>query len=480
MRNGALFRFWHRHARLFERGAQKEQREDQREDLRDWERKPDAAQHAGQRQQVGSRDEHHDLARDGDEHAVDAVAKRLTRRAGHDADAGKHERQAHDAQRGRTNLEHCVRGVKHQQQLLRDELEHEQTNHHDRNGVDHAEADRLVDTLRLLRTVVIGNDRHHAVIQTEHRHEHKALELEVNAEHGNRRGGIRDEDHVHDKARQRRDAAHDDRRDADGRDLPHKTSVRADVPQAQMHLRIFEVVERHGDDRAQALADHRRPGRAGNAHLREAEQAEDEDRVEDDVRDRTDQLRDHGIDRATGRLQETLEGDLDENAERAQNADVQVRDAVIDDRLNIRLRAHVSTDADQAGDEHEQIAQQRQQQAVDRDLIDALGVFLPQRTREQRIDADAEADSDGNDDVLQRERHGHRRERILADARDKDTVHDVVQRLHEHGDHHRHCHRQQQPIFGHRAHFIFAKGFLRHSVTPIISTNKQKRHEWIL
>ena len=233
-----------------------------------------------------------------------------------------------------------------------------------------------------------------------------------------------------------------------------------------MHLRIFEVVERHGDDRADALTDHRCPGSAGDAELREAEQTEDEDRVEDDVRDRAGQLRDHGIDRAAGRLQEALEGDLDKNAERAQNADVQIRDAVIDNGLDIRLRAHIGADAEQTGDKHEQIAQQRQQQAVDRDLVDTLGVFLAQRTRQQRVDADAKADGNSDDDVLPRKSHGHRRERILADARDKDTVHDVVQRLHEHGDHHRDRHRQQELIFGHCAHFVFTKGFFRHIVTP--------------
>ena len=323
-----------------------------------------------------------------------------------------------------------------------------------------------MDALRLLRTVVIGDDWHHAVIQAEHRHEHKALELEVNAEHGDRRGRIRDEDHVHDKARQRRDAAHDDRRDADGRDLAHEASVRADVPQVQVHLRIFEVVERHGDDRTDALTDHRRPGSAGDAELREAKQTENQDRVEDDVRDRAGQLRDHGIDRAAGRLQEALKGDLDKNAERTQNADVQIRDAEIDDGLNIRLRAHIGADAEQTGGEHEQIAQPCKQQTVGRDLIDTLGVFLPKRAREQRIDADAEADSDGDDDVLPRESHRHRRERILADARDENTVHDVVQCLHEHGNHHRHRHRQQQLVLGHCAHFIFAKGFFRHIVTP--------------
>ena len=118
MRNGALFRFWHRHARLFERGAQKEQREDQRGDLRDRECEPDAAQHAAQRQQIRRRDEHHDLTRDGDKHTVDAVAKCLARGTGHDADTGKYERQTHDAQRGRADLQHGVRGVKHQQRYV--------------------------------------------------------------------------------------------------------------------------------------------------------------------------------------------------------------------------------------------------------------------------------------------------------------------------------------------------------------------------
>ena len=89
-----------------------------------------------------------------------------------------------------------------------------------------------------------------------------------------------------------------------------------------MHLRVLEVVEHHGDDRTDALTDHRRPGGAGDAQLREAEQTEDQDRIEDNVRDRAEQLCDHGIDRATGRLQEALEGDLNKNAERAQNADV--------------------------------------------------------------------------------------------------------------------------------------------------------------
>ena len=238
------------------------------------------------------------------------------------------------------------------------------------------------------------------------------------------------------------------------------------MAQAQVHLRVLAMVEDNRHDRTQALTDHRRPGGAGNAHLWEAEQAKNEDRIEDDVRDRADQLRDHGIDRAASRLQKALKRDLAEHAERAQHTDVQIRDTVLNDGRDVRLRTHIGADAEQAANEHEQIAQQRQQQTVDRNLIDALGVFLPQRARQQRIDADAKADGNGNDDVLQRERHGHGRECILTDARDKNAVHDIIQRLHEHGDHHRDRHGQQELIFRHGAHFIFAKGFFRHIVSP--------------
>ena len=35
----------------------------------------------------------------------------------------------------------------------------------------------------MLCAIIVGNDRHHAVIQSKHRHKHKALQLKVNAEH---------------------------------------------------------------------------------------------------------------------------------------------------------------------------------------------------------------------------------------------------------------------------------------------------------
>ena len=92
------------------------------------------------------------------------------------------KRQAHDAQCGRAPISSmATRGVKHHQQLFRNELEYEQTDPQSTSGV--GPAGRMgpygYAPVCRARHSCIGNDRHHAVIQPEHRHEHKALELEM-------------------------------------------------------------------------------------------------------------------------------------------------------------------------------------------------------------------------------------------------------------------------------------------------------------
>ena len=47
------------------------------------------------------------------------------------------------------------------------------------------------DAVGLAGTVVVADDGHHAVVHAEDGHEHEALELEVNAEHGHGGGGKR-------------------------------------------------------------------------------------------------------------------------------------------------------------------------------------------------------------------------------------------------------------------------------------------------
>ena len=68
--------------------------------------------------------------------------------------------------------------------------------------------------------------------------------------------------------------------------------------------------------------------------------------------------------------------------------------------------------------------------------------------------AHACADTDRHDQHLQRIYERNRRQRILRILGHEDTVHDIVQRVDDHGDHRRQCHRKDQRTHFGGAHFI--------------------------
>ena len=105
-----------------------------------------------------------------------------------------------------------------------------------------------------------------------------------------------------------------------------------------MDLWIFRVVEHKAEDGAHELTDDGGDGRARDLKAREAEKAEDQDRVEHDVAHRARDLRDHREIRAARGLQEPLAVDLHEDAERAADADHDIVAAVGDDLLIGRLQ----------------------------------------------------------------------------------------------------------------------------------------------
>ena len=57
-----------------------------------------------------------------------------------------------------------------------------------------------------------------------------------------------------------------------------------------------------------------------------------------------------------------------------------------------------------------------------------------------RIDTDAEADTHGSDQILNREDQRERSHRIFIDLCHEITVDNVVQRVHHHREHHGKCH----------------------------------------
>ena len=104
---------------------------------------------------------------------------------------------------------------------------------HDADGVAGREPQRAGDAVRLARAIVVADNGHHAVVETEHRHEHKALQLEVDAEHGHRRAGEADEDGVHAEGHDAADGVHADGGQTDGVDAADGAAGRPEAAQPQ-------------------------------------------------------------------------------------------------------------------------------------------------------------------------------------------------------------------------------------------------------
>ena len=87
---------------------------------------------------------------------------------------------------------------------------------------------------------------------------------------------------------------------------------------------IFRLVEEDGEDAGNDLSDDRGKCSACHTHFRQTQKTENQDRVKDDIHDRTDALREHCVDGLSGRLQHSFERKLHKTAERQAAADGQI------------------------------------------------------------------------------------------------------------------------------------------------------------
>ena len=201
-------------------------------------------------------------------------------------------------------------------------------------------------------------------------------------------------------------------------------------------------------------------GHGGARHLQpgEAEQAEDQDGVQDQVDDRANPLNDHGVHRPAGGLDQPLAGDGQEDTDTGPGYDGQVVGAVADDARDVGLDDVVGPGKGQAQDGEHQSADDFQQSAVHGGAVGPLLILLAQTAGEQGVDAHAGAHRHGDHQVLHREGQRDRIQRVLAQLGHKITVYHIVARLDQHGNDHGNCHVQEQLVLGHDAHFIFTCG----------------------
>ena len=364
---------------------------------------------------------------------------------------------------------HHVRGrIEQLQKDAGDTFEGNGSADHDADGKEQSKLQSFVDAGLAPGTVVVGKNRNETVVQSEDRHEEEALELEVHAEYSRCRRGEADQNQVHEICHDGADGHHEDGRHADVVNLADDGSHGMEHPaEREMNLFIEPEVQEQAEAGGNALTKDRCISCTGDAELREAAQAEDQDRVEDDIDDGAGQLRGHGQHGQSGGLKETLEGHLEEqtDGERTNNAEVSVscRDDLRNGGLALNERTgHKKSDA-QEGNE----IQDGQEQTIVGGSIGVIKVLLAKGLGEKCVDTDAGSGAERDHEVLQRERKGNRGERVLTDLRNEDGVHNVVECLHQHGDHHRNGHVHNQLLDGHHAHLVFSYGFfcLSHSVT---------------
>ena len=230
-----------------------------------------------------------------------------------------------------------------------------------------------------------------------------------------------------------------------------------------MDFLVLPAVEIDGQDACENLAQHGGQRCACNAHIKH----KDEDGVEDDVENSTQALGNHGIDGAAGGGKQTLQHHLAEQAKGHAAHDHQVIAAILDDILVCGLGGKEDAGTEQTEQQEKHIAAGRNEYAVQGHLIGTLVVLCAQRTGNQRVHTHGAAGGEADHQVLGREGQGNCVEGFLADHADEDAVHDVVQRLHQHGNNDGQRHAYNQLADGHYAHFVFFYALILH-ILPLM------------
>ena len=225
--------------------------------------------------------------------------------------------------------------------------------------------------------------------------------------------------------------------------------------EGEMNFPVIPEIEHQSHDCRNALSENRSVGRARDAHGRASEQSKNHDRIHDDIDHRAGQLRYHAVHRQSSGLQQPLKGDLKIRPRRDGHHNPQILAAVLQNFRVTGLRRDKGPDHREPEHQCHQCAQNRKENAVVSRLVRPVKPLFSERARQKRIDTDACARRHGDDQILHRKRQRDRRQRPLRKFCDEDGVHDVIQRLHEHGYHHRHRHIDDQLFHRHDAHLIF-------------------------
>ena len=294
---------------------------------------PDMLNAHGICKQIRHGNENYELAYEGDYKAEKSVAESLEACGKYDAEACNGEAEADLLQCHTADIHHIVLCVKEEQELIGHKLEYEDTDYHNCHGYGSCKADGLNDTLAVSCAVVIRDDGDHTVIEAEHGHKDEALELEVYAEYGcgDLAHGFKGEEDLIEEIRHKTaDSHHCNGGSSYAEDVGKASSVRSEIAEGEVDLLILREMEDGACDTCGDLTDDRCDSGTLDAHCGDRAEAEDEDRVENDIYNGTDDLNCHGESSFARCLKKLFKSYLHVNAEAADTADGKVLLSVFD------------------------------------------------------------------------------------------------------------------------------------------------------
>ena len=280
------------------------------------------------------------------------------------------------------------------------------------------------------------------------------MQLEVHPQHANGGGRKGDEDLIHAEVGHRADGLHHDAGQAHPVDFTDELALGPEAPELHLDKAVVLMQVIHAHQHAQQLAQHRGDGGACHPQLWEAQQAEDEDGVKDDVENGAGKLGKHGVEGIPGRLQDLFKHALENEENTGHPYIIEVGAGIV---IDLRIRVEHGDQLGRKQGEQQpkgRAAEQGQEFSMGSGLVGVLLAFFPQATGHQGIDAHAGAYGHRHDQHLIGEYQGYGGEGVFADTGYENAVHDIIHSLHQHGHHHGKGHLQYQGTDGFYAHFI--------------------------
>ena len=175
---------------------------------------------------------------------------------------------------------------------------------------------------------------------------------------------------------------------------------------------------------------------------------------------------------AAGGLQQTLKQNFAKDGDGTQTANGGIDRAVLHGFRHIGLDGIIEPAAKSAKEHKDGGSDQHQENTVAGSPVGALPIAFAQGFTQQRVDTHRDTGAKADLDILHRECQTQGGHGAFRDPGHINTVHHIIQRLHQHTEDHGRRHIKQQFANGHDAHFIFLqrRSFLfHHHRKPLLS-----------